>query len=113
MYGQVVLPNATDATGYKSYTIPQATLNQYVPCRLGFVLIPDGDEENSGVSEGDNLSFSETGNGWRTNLDSAEDDLSFFSEKRLNWDKKISPSGLLVGGNTGKILRTVMMTMMM
>ena len=88
VYGQVVLPNATDATGYKSYTIPQATLNQYVPCRLGFVLIPDGDEENSGVSEGDNLSFSETGNGWRTNLDSAEDDLSFFSEKRLNWDKK-------------------------
>ena len=88
VYGQVVLPNATDATGYKSFTIPAATINQYVPCRLGFVLIPDGDQENSGVSEGDTLTFSETSNGWRTNLSSAESNLAMFSEKRLNWNEK-------------------------
>ncbi len=88
VYGQIVLKNATDATGYRSFTIPAATINQYVPCRLGFVLIPDGNQENGGISTGDTLTFSETSNGWRTNLSSAENNLSLFSEKRLNWNEK-------------------------
>lgn len=88
VYGQVVLKNATDATGYKSFTIPASTINQYVPCRLGFVLVPDGNQQNS-VSNGDTLTFSETSNGWRTNLSSAENNnLAMFSEKRLNWNEK-------------------------
>ena len=88
-YGQVILPNATDATGYLSHTISKTILNQYAPCKIGFVMVPNGYTANgSSVAQNDVLTFSQTSNGWRTNLNSAEQNLSMFSERRLNWNNK-------------------------
>lgn len=87
VYGQVIFKNATDASGKRSYTIPAATINQYAPCRLGFFLVPDGNRKNS-LSVGQSVTFTDTGNGWKSNLASAESNYTFFSEKRLNVNKK-------------------------
>ena len=87
VFGRVVFPNATDASGKKSYTIPSSEVNQYAPCRLGFFLVPDGNRKNS-LSIGQSVSFSDTGNGWRSNLSSDQSNYTFFSERRLNINKK-------------------------
>lgn len=88
IHGRVMMPNATDASGKFITKIPKEEINQYIPCTLGFGIVPDGDGQNSGVSRYDALTFSDTGNGWRTNLSSAESNLSFFSERRLNRNRK-------------------------
>jgi hypothetical protein len=88
IYGKVMLPNATDASGKFVTKIPKEVINQYIPCSLGFGIVPDGDGVNSGVSDGDVLTFSNTGNGWRTNLNSAQSNLSFFSQRRFNRSNK-------------------------
>ena len=86
-FGEILLSNATDATGYRSFTIPAATLNQYAPCRLGFVLIPNGYQVNgsSAVAIGTDLAFTELNTGWTTiGLGSSQSNYSLFSESRLN-----------------------------
>lgn len=88
IHGKVMLPNATDASGKFVVKIPKEELNQYIPCSLGFGIVPDGDGVNGGVSEGDTLTFSDTGNGWRSNLNSAESNLSFFSQRKFNRNNK-------------------------
>ena len=52
-------------------------------------MVPNGYTANgSSVAQNDVLTFSQTSNGWRTNLNSAEQNLSMFSERRLNWNNK-------------------------
>lgn len=87
VFGRVIIKNATDASGKQSYTIPASEVNQYAPCRLGFFMVPDGNRSNS-LTKGQAVSFSDTGNGWRSNLNSAQSNYTFFSEKRLNVNKK-------------------------
>jgi hypothetical protein len=89
VYGEVIMPNITDASGKFIHKINKKLLNQYIPCDFGFGIVPDGNDENGNVDQGDVLSFSDTGNGWKCNLDSVEsDNISFFSERRLNRDEK-------------------------
>ena len=92
-YGQVILPNATDASGYHSHVVSKTVLNQYAPCKIGFVLVPNGfdaGQNNGTINQGDLLTFSQTTNNgaWRTNLNSQQQNLSMFSERRLNWKQK-------------------------
>ena len=83
IHGRVIVENATDASGKLTYKIPADELNQYIPCRLGFFLIPDGD--NRGTSKGDAVTFSTLNDGWRIDQStSAQSNYTFFSERRLN-----------------------------
>ena len=88
VYGEVMMPNATDASGKFVTKIPKKIINQYIPCSLGFFIVPDGDDQNSNVEKGDSVTLSDTGNGWRTNLNSAQQNLTFFSQSKFNRDKK-------------------------
>ena len=56
---------------------------------LGFFIIPDGDNENPGLNDGDRVTFHFSGGHWvasvdGSDLDSAENDRILFSDRRLN-----------------------------
>ena len=88
IHGRVLLENATDASGRFDFKVTAEELNQYIPCKLGFFMIPDGD--NRGTSRGDAVTFTNTGNGWRidqsTSAQSAN--LVAFSQPHLNKNGK-------------------------
>ena len=88
-YGKIIKADGTNSAGLGVMRIPLDKLKEYAGGYLGFFIVPDGNDQNS-VSDGDTVSFSETSNngGWRTNLDSAEQDLAMFSDARLNWKDK-------------------------
>ncbi len=87
VWGQVILANATDSVGYGELVVSSTILSQYENGYIGFFLVPNGNNNNS-VSNGDLVTFSETGNGWRSNLNSSQSNLTIFSDRELNWNKK-------------------------
>ena len=83
IHGRVILENATDASGTFTYKVPADELNQYIPCKLGFFMIPDGD--GRGTSRGDAVTFSTLNGGWRVDQSgSAQNNNTWFSQKHLN-----------------------------
>ena len=83
VHGRVILENATDASGTYTYKVPADELNQYIPCKLGFFMIPDG--QGRGTSHGDAVTFSPLNDGWRVDQStSAQSNYTFFSQKHLN-----------------------------
>ena len=83
VHGRVILENATDASGTFTYKVPADELNQYIPCKLGFFMIPDGD--GRGTSRGDAVTFSTLNGGWRVDQSgSAQNNNTWFSQKHLN-----------------------------
>tara|TARA_B100001996_G_scaffold129498_1_gene98362 strand:+ start:871 stop:5277 length:4407 start_codon:yes stop_codon:yes gene_type:complete len=86
-WGQVILPDATNSVGYGELILAPTTLNTYKGGFIGFFLVPDGNRQNS-VSAGDLVTFSDTGNGWRSSLNSAQSNYTIFSDRQINWNKK-------------------------
>lgn len=88
-YGVVIKADGTNSTGLGVIRVPLAKLKEYAGGYLGFFITPDGNDQNS-VDDGDTVTFSQTSNngGWRTNLSSAQQNLSMFSDARLNWKDK-------------------------
>ena len=88
-YGKIIKANGTNSTGLGVMRIPLDKLEEFKGGYLGFFIVPDGNDENS-VDDGDTVTFSETSNegGWRCNLSSAQQNLSMFSDARLNWKDK-------------------------
>ena len=56
IHGRVLLENATDASGRFNFKVPADELNQYIPCKLGFFMIPDG--QGRGAPHGTACTFS-------------------------------------------------------
>ena len=88
-YGKIIKADGTNSTGLGVMKIPLDKLKEFAGGYLGFFIVPDGNDENS-VNDGDTVTFSETSNegGWRCNLSSAQQNLSMFSDARLNWKDK-------------------------
>ena len=88
IHGRVLLENATDASGRFDFKVTADELNPYIPCKLGFFMIPDGD--NRGTSKGDAVTFTNTGNGWRIDQSTSaqSQNLVAFSQPHLNKDGK-------------------------
>lgn len=86
VWGRVILADATNSVGFGEYKVPLNVLRQYAGGNVGFFLVPDGN--NFGASNGQAVTFSDTGNGWRCSLNSNQDNLTFFSDRRLNRNGK-------------------------
>ena len=90
--GRVLLSNATDSSGTFHRSIPKDEINSYMPCNLGFFMIPDGN--NGGASDGQDITFSahnnQYGAGYTTNQNShpRQNGYVWFSDRRLNPGKK-------------------------
>jgi len=86
VWGRVILADATNSVGFGEYKVPLSILRQYAGGNVGFFLVPDGNR--NGASNGQSVTFSDTGNGWRSSLNSAESNYTLFSDHRINYNKK-------------------------
>ena len=83
IHGRVLLENATDASGRFNFKVPADELNQYIPCKLGFFMIPDG--QGRGAPHGTACTFSTLNDGYRIDQSSsAQSNYVFFSQNELN-----------------------------
>ncbi len=93
IFGRVLLANATDSSGTFHRSIPKDEINSYMPCNLGFFMIPDGGR--GGASDGQDITFvahnNQYGDGYTTNGQNShpkQNGYVWFSDRRLNPGKK-------------------------
>ena len=92
--GRVLLANVTDASGTFHRKIDKDLINSYMPCNLGFFMIPDGG--SNGASDNQDVTFSahnnQFGDGYTNNqgigTHSSQKNYVYFSDRRLNPQKK-------------------------
>lgn len=84
-WARVIEAETTNDIPMQQYEIPVDVLNQYKNKEIVFFLVPDGG--SNGLSSGQSISFSSNGNAY-TNSASAQSNWVFFSNRKMNPDKR-------------------------
>ena len=83
---KTIKANVNVNSAYGQFEIPLTVLKQYPNQRMGFYLIPNGN--NYGVSDNDSPSLYASGSGWKRSGGSAQSDWVFFSDPYMNPDNR-------------------------